>query len=59
VDSHTYTRTAPWFNKRGSFVRMQTSLKNRDYREYFYFQEREKFVQVQVGDCDGGGGVGI
>ena len=36
---------------------MQTSRKSRDYREYIYFQEHEKFVRVQVGDC-GGGGVG-
>jgi hypothetical protein len=60
VYSHTYTRTAPWFNKRGSFVRMQTSRKSGDCREYFYFQEREKFVHVQGGDCGGVvGGDGI
>ena len=46
VDSHMYARMAPWFNKRGSFVRMQTSRKSRDCREYFYFQESENFVQV-------------
>jgi len=39
---------------------MQTSRKSIDYREYFYFQEREKFVQVQVGECGGGvGGDGL
>jgi len=49
---------AAWFNKRGSFVWMQTSRKSRDCRKYFYFQESEKFVQVQVGGCGGGGGGG-
>jgi hypothetical protein len=36
---------------------MQTSRK-REYREYFCFKEREKFVEAQVGGRGVGVGVG-